>query len=92
MTKFLAIASVMGVLSAGTGWIATSSADTARPDCPGKIVCQLTGDEVCADRCPADAVNVSVVASEAADELCGGACPAPTPKPKPDKPKGEGDE
>jgi len=24
-----------------------------RPDCPGKIVCPLTGELVCRDRCPA---------------------------------------
>ena len=24
----------------------------ARPDCPGKIVCPLTGEEVCRDLCP----------------------------------------
>lgn len=23
-----------------------------RPDCPGKIVCPITGDEICADQCP----------------------------------------
>ena len=23
-----------------------------RPDCPGKIICPLTGDLVCKDRCP----------------------------------------
>ena len=26
-----------------------------RPDCPGKIVCPLTGELVCIDRCPAEA-------------------------------------
>jgi hypothetical protein len=27
-------------------------ASAERPDCPGKIVCPLTGELVCADRCP----------------------------------------
>ena len=26
-----------------------------RPDCPGKIVCPLTGEIICADQCPARA-------------------------------------
>jgi len=90
MRTFLAIASVIGLLSAGIGWMAVSPADTTRPDCPGKIVCPLTGQQVCVDRCPADPTHLSAVASKAADELCGGACPAPTPKP--DKPKGQADE
>lgn len=31
--------------------ISSESSET-RPDCPGKIVCPLTGDLVCKDRCP----------------------------------------
>ena len=27
-------------------------ADGQRSDCPGTVVCPLTGDEVCKDRCP----------------------------------------
>ena len=88
MTKFLAIAVVIGLLSAGTSWMAVSAAETSRSDCPGKIVCPLTGDEVCADRCPVDTENVPTAPSKTADELCGGACPVPTPKPE--KPRDEG--
>lgn len=29
---------------------ATTTGD--RPDCPGKIICPLTGEWVCKDRCP----------------------------------------
>ncbi|TAJ24754.1 MAG: hypothetical protein EPO68_01055 [Planctomycetota bacterium] len=25
---------------------------SARPDCPGKVVCPLTGETICADQCP----------------------------------------
>ncbi len=32
--------------------LAASAAVRQRPDCPGKVVCPLTGDLVCADRCP----------------------------------------
>ncbi|MGE3108374.1 MAG: hypothetical protein AB7G11_03865 [Phycisphaerales bacterium] len=27
---------------------------TERADCPGKIVCAITGELICADRCPAE--------------------------------------
>lgn len=30
-------------------------ASTERADCPGKIVCPLTGEMVCIDQCPAGA-------------------------------------
>lgn len=30
----------------------TVQTDSSRPDCPGKITCPLTGEEVCRDRCP----------------------------------------
>lgn len=89
MTKFLAIAGVVGLLGAGTGWMAMGSADTTRPDCPGKIVCPLTGEQVCADRCPARSAKEATSAN-AADPLCGGACPAPKPAPRTDKPKNDG--
>jgi len=91
MTKLFAIAGVIGLLGAGTGWMTTSAADATRPDCPGKIVCPLNGEQVCADRCPANTIQEPAPNSNAAEELCGGACPAPAPAPKPDKPKGEGD-
>lgn len=32
---------------------AASPVDPNRPDCPGQIVCPLTGELVCRDRCPA---------------------------------------
>jgi len=89
MTKSLAIAGVIGLLSAGTGSMAVSVAETSRSDCPGMIVCPLTGEDVCADRCPVEAMNTPSAASETADALCGGACPAPAPKPKPGKPDGD---
>jgi len=59
MTKFLAIAGVIGLLGAGTGLMATGAAEPTRLDCPGKITCPLTGDEVCADRCLADSADAT---------------------------------
>lgn len=29
-----------------------SSASDERADCPGKIICPITGEEICKDRCP----------------------------------------
>lgn len=92
MTKFLAIAGVVGLLGAGTGWMATGAADSNRPDCPGKITCPLTGEQVCADRCPVNTEIAPTASSKTTDELCGGACPAPAPAPKPESPKDEGDQ
>ena len=41
------------LLALGAGITAFATADRVeRPDCPGKIVCPLTGEPVCKDRCP----------------------------------------
>ncbi len=44
-----AAAALTGCASTGT----TASAE--RADCPGKIICPLTGELVCIDQCPAGA-------------------------------------
>ncbi len=44
------IVPVMVLLALGAG--ITALATSGRPDCPGKIVCPLTGEPVCKDRCP----------------------------------------
>lgn len=49
----MATAAVVGGAGAMTGCASTRSVASAeRPDCPGKVVCPLTGELVCADRCP----------------------------------------
>lgn len=50
-------AMVLVCVLAATGLIAAGSVrlgqwTAERADCPGKIVCPLTGEEVCRDRCP----------------------------------------
>ncbi len=40
---------VAGVAAAG---LALAAGSNSRPDCPGKIICPLTGELVCKDRCP----------------------------------------
>ncbi len=37
---------------AGGGAGGSVNVDSTRPDCPGQIICPLTGEPVCADRCP----------------------------------------
>lgn len=58
---------VAGVLTlGGIGWAAVSS---ERTDCPGKIICPLTGELICKDRCPANAAD-SNVADAAVPPCC----------------------
>lgn len=47
MLRLLAVASAVTV--GGLAWATSAS---HRADCPGKIVCPLTGELVCKDRCP----------------------------------------
>jgi hypothetical protein len=48
------------------------SGTSDRPDCPGKIVCPLTGDLICADLCPleADARDVSLPVADTQPSCC----------------------
>ncbi len=46
----LAVVVSVGVVAAGAA-LAQSRADGA--SCPGKIICPLTGEKVCLDKCPA---------------------------------------
>ena len=39
---------MLGLASA----IAAPAAGLARSDCPGKVICPLTGEKVCRDQCP----------------------------------------
>lgn len=54
--KRLTITSLFGVLALGLVAaaypLATAKTKAQRSDCPGKVVCPLTGEEVCMDRCP----------------------------------------
>ncbi len=50
----LTAVAVVGLIVAAAG----ATAGFQRSDCPGKIICPLTGDEVCKDQCPlADAAR-----------------------------------
>ncbi len=52
LRRLLAVAGVLTL--GGIGWAAANS---ERADCPGKIVCPLTGNLVCKDQCPARDAN-----------------------------------
>lgn len=52
MKNTTSIALVVAVAIAVTVFAVSSSSSTSRTDCPGKIVCPLTGDLVCKDHCP----------------------------------------
>lgn len=59
---------VTGVLAlGGIGWAAASS---ERPDCPGKIICPITGKLVCKDRCPLNGQNNAAQATTEVPPCC----------------------
>ena len=43
---------VIALLIIGSGLTTSALSESERPDCPGKIICPLTGELVCKDRCP----------------------------------------
>lgn len=45
--------------AAAAGAMSIQQAHAERADCPGKVVCPLTGELVCRDRCPLDAAAAS---------------------------------
>jgi len=79
MTMLAAAGTAVGAYALAKGGNAT------RADCPGTIVCPLTGEAVCRDECPLtdgarDASPVS--------PCCGGSVDATTPHAKPAAKKG----
>ena len=54
--SIMATATVAAAIGALGGCAATGEVASAeRPDCPGKIVCPITGELICADECPVGA-------------------------------------
>ncbi len=64
VSSFLAL-SAGGIGAAAARYLATDVA-AERADCPGKIVCPITGELVCKDRCPLGAEDTDEGVSEAA--------------------------
>lgn len=52
--KRMALASALLAVVTGGSVLAygITRPSVGRPDCPGTVVCPLTGEEVCKDRCP----------------------------------------
>ncbi|GJQ27816.1 MAG: hypothetical protein HBSAPP02_28480 [Phycisphaerae bacterium] len=48
----VAASSVVLLTVAAFGAMRWATTSTDRPDCPGKIVCPLTGELICRDQCP----------------------------------------
>ena len=48
--SLLGLVALVGLVAAYP--LAKASSGAERIDCPGKVVCPLTGEEVCRDRCP----------------------------------------
>ena len=42
----------MLAISVAAAGVALAAGSNSRSDCPGKIICPLTGELVCKDRCP----------------------------------------
>ncbi len=68
LTRRQAVISSFLVLSAGSIGAAAarflaSEPSAERADCPGKITCPLTGEQVCKDQCPLGAEGVTEAAS-----------------------------
>lgn len=63
----LMVAGLVGLAS--LAGLAATNAD--RPDCPGKIVCPLTGKLVCKDRCPLNATLGAADAAAVKPSCCG---------------------
>lgn len=52
LNLMLPIALVVAAVVAASSYTASVSSCTDRIDCPGKIICPLTGELVCEDQCP----------------------------------------
>lgn len=73
----------VALLAAGSGLgaFALTNGQTARADCPGKIVCPLTGELVCRDQCPRVDPNRPdcpgrIECPETGELVCRDQCPA----------------
>jgi hypothetical protein len=44
-------------------------AGTQRSDCPGKVVCPLTGEEICKDQCPLAAKKTGTTRAECPGQI-----------------------
>lgn len=60
MTMKMALIGLGGLVLAAASTFGFAAAKMERADCPGKIVCPLTGKLVCRNQCPVAAKATSV--------------------------------
>lgn len=70
MSKRLVPAALLLAAGAGATVLPASSGSQERPDCPGTIICPLTGELVCRDRCPLGSGAKAVVGEACALPAC----------------------
>ncbi|TWT44500.1 hypothetical protein RAS1_09150 [Phycisphaerae bacterium RAS1] len=73
MTRRTMLASTLGLVgsvAAVLGAVALAKPSAERTDCPGKIVCPLTGELVCEDRCPLGAQKADTTEDTAIPACC----------------------
>lgn len=54
-TMFVSALGLVAGMATVVGAVALAKPESQRADCPGKIVCPLTGELVCKDQCPVGA-------------------------------------
>jgi len=52
MRKLAVVLSLIAIALGGVATYSLASATSEGSTCPGKVVCPITGDEVCKDNCP----------------------------------------
>ncbi len=66
-------AAATGIVTAGAAAAyMTGTRDAQREDCPGKIICPITGDLICADECPAEAAKTVALPVSDVPACCAG--------------------
>lgn len=50
--KYLRFFATAAVALVALGGLTLAYSESGRADCPGKIICPITGDVICKDRCP----------------------------------------
>lgn len=73
MTRRKLLASALGLVggvATVVGAVAWARPAAERADCPGKIVCPLTGELVCEDRCPLGAQKAEATEETAVPACC----------------------
>ncbi len=73
MRRAVIMSTAAGIVAVGAGVAAynSGSTQTERSDCPGKIVCPITGELICIDQCPAQEQSAAAPEqTKAAGEQC----------------------